>query len=48
MLHSRFGHGADSPEPMELGQFVAMHKAYLVVVLLVFAVFVALRFAERD
>ena len=48
MLHSRFGHGADSPEPLGLGEFLGMHKAYLVVVLLVFAVFVALRAARRD
>lgn len=48
MLHSRFGHGADSPEPLGLGQFLMMHKAYVVVVALVFAVFIALRIAERD
>ena len=48
MLHSRFGHGADSPEPLGLGPFLLEHEAYAVVALLVLAVFVALRFAERD
>lgn len=47
MLHSRFGHGADSPEPLGLGRFLGMHQAYSAVVLLVLAVFIALWFAKR-
>ena len=30
-VHATIGHGADSPEPMSVGQFVANHKAYVVV-----------------
>jgi hypothetical protein len=33
-VHLRYGHGPGTPEPMDLGQFLGIHPAYLVVLIL--------------